>query len=136
LLSILAGASLAFAQDAPQEVTKLVGSTADPDGSHTLTFARKDGASISLKIPPAIAVSAISALSQPTGNGPKKQQVVVVVRQVTMGVNEDGTAIVIAPQGQAGPLEPLGIPVSGAENFINLFQEKLGLARKRSSQPK
>ena len=126
----------AHAQQKTAEVASLVSSTPDADGSHTLTFALKEGGPISLKIPPQIAVQAISALSAPTGSGPNKNQVVAVVQQMTIGINADGSAIVLLPKGKGGPLEPLGIPVAGAENFINLFQEKLGEARKKAAQPK
>lgn len=123
----------AWGADQPSEVGSLIGSKAEPDGSYVLTFGLKQGGQTSLRIPAAVAVQSISALSAPSTNGAQQKLVVAVVQKVSMTVNDDGSAIVILPLGKAGPLEPLGIPAAGAENFIQLFQQKLGEARNKAA---
>ena len=123
----------AWAAEQPSEVASLIGSTAEADGSHVLTFALKQGGQVSLRIPATVAVQSISALSAPTSNGPQQKHMVAVVQKVSMATNDDGSAIVILPEGNAGPLEPLGIPAAGAENFIRLFQQKVGEARSKAA---
>ena len=127
------GLMSAWGADQPSEVGSLIGSKAESDGSYVLTFGLKQGGQISLHLPATVAVQSISALSAPSTNGPQQKHVVAVVQKVSMAINDDGSAIVILPEGKAGPLEPLGIPAAGAENFIRLFQQKLGEARNKAA---
>jgi hypothetical protein len=122
-----------WAADQPSEVGSLIGAIPEADGSHVLTFGLKQGGQVSLRIPAAVAVQSISALSAPSSNGPQQKHMVAVVQKVSMATNDDGSAIVILPEGNAGPLEPLGIPAAGAENFIRLFQQKVGEARSKAA---
>ena len=133
----VAGAALAQSDQQTYAVKDVVGSQSDADGSHTLTFSLADGKRLSLNIPTEAGIKAISALSAPTGTGPTKKQVVVVVPQFAVGVDDKGANLVLVPIRNGSTLEPLGIPVSGAENFIRVLQQKLGEARtKAASQPK
>jgi hypothetical protein len=133
--TVVTAASAASAQTQEQHavVHQLVGSAPRPDGTHSLTFALKDGTRLTLDVPKEETIKVISGLSVPTGDGRAKQEVVAVVQKMAIGVDPTATAIVMIPISSVGPLQALAIPIAGAESFVQLFQKRLGEARAKSS---
>src|SRR3569832_826024 len=127
-----AGAASAQTQEQHAVVQELVSSAPRPDGTHSLTFALKDGSRLTLDVPKEETVKVISGLSAPTGDGPAKQEVVAVVQKIAIGLDPKATAIVKIPISSVGPLQAQAIPIAGAESFVQLFQKRLGEARAKS----
>ncbi len=123
-------------QPTPLIMQDLAGSTANADGSHTLTFALTDGKRFSVQVPAEQSFKVISALSAPTTSGSQQKLTGAIVQRMAIAVAPNGSALILLPVSAAGPLEPLAFPISGVENFIQVLQQKLGEARaKAASQP-
>ena len=131
----LAVTSVGHSQPREQHVVVqgLTKSATRSDGTHSLSFSLADGSQLTLDVPKDQTLRIMSALSAPTGDGASKQEVVAVVQRMAIGADEKGTSVIMIPLSVVGPLQALAIPVSGAEQFIQLFQQRLGEARAKAA---
>ena len=134
-ISILAGANAGHSQPREQHVVVqgLTQSGTRSDGTHSLSFSLGDGSKLTVDVPKDQTLKIISALSAPSVDAGSKQEVVAVVQRMAIGADEKGTSVIIIPLSVVGPLQALAIPVSGAEQFIQLFQQRLGEARAKAA---
>jgi hypothetical protein len=99
---------------------------ADPDGKgYVISLSLENGRQVSIRVPPAEALKIVEGLSKAVTSGPQgQQQVVAVVKSINITADERGRVVVLTPHIRTGPLEPFAIPISGAAQFVQLFQQK------------
>jgi hypothetical protein len=98
---------------------------ADPDGKgYVISLSLENGRQVSIRVPPAEALKIVEGLSKAVTSGPQGQQVVAVVKSINITADERGRVVVLTPYIRSGPLEPFAIPISGADQFVRLFQQK------------
>jgi hypothetical protein len=53
-----------------------------------------------------------------------------------MGVEADpkGQAVILTPRSRSGPLEPLAIPLIGADPLVSVLQAKIAEARENAAK--
>lgn len=145
ILGLLSLCEVAFAQQGVSSVPAkaiLVEKTLDanplPNGkAYRVEFLLKNGKKVSYEIPPSEAVKVADGLSKPAIAGGRKEQVATLVYGMNMQVDSKGLAVVLTPRGRSGPLEPLAIPISGADQFLALLQTKIAEAKANATkQPK
>jgi hypothetical protein len=115
--------------DQPSIVETVISAGPQPDKSYKIAVVLRDGRRLSLEIPPAEAIKIVNGISAAAGLGAQKQQIVTVVHDISIQADSQGRLIILVPRSQSGPLEPLGIPVTGADQFIQLFQQKAAETR-------
>ena len=71
-----------------------------------------------------------------------KQKEATIVSGMTVEIDSKGRAVIITPRSQSGVLEPLAIPISGAELLEKALKTKIAQAKaiaakqpKQSKQP-
>ena len=68
-----------------------------------------------------------------------KQKEAIIVTGMTAEVDLKGKAVILTPRSQSGVLEPLAIPISGANLLVKTLQAKIAeakaIAAKQPKQP-
>ena len=71
-----------------------------------------------------------------------KQKEATIISGMTVEIDSKGRAVIITPRSQSGVLEPLAIPISGAELLEKALKTKIAQAKaiaakqpKQSKQP-
>ena len=71
-----------------------------------------------------------------------KQKEATIISGMTVEIDSKGRAVIITPRNQSGVLEPLAIPISGAELLEKALKTKIAQAKaiaakqpKQSKQP-
>jgi hypothetical protein len=106
-------------------IERVISASPAPDGkAYMLSVTLKGGERLFLGVPLAEAVKIVDGLTRPVGSGSQKQQVVAVVHGMSIQADPQGRAVLLQPRTSAGPLEPLAIPIEGADRFVQLFQQK------------
>ena len=69
-----------------------------------------------------------------------KQKEATILTGMTAEIDSKGTAVILTPRSQSGVLEPLAIPISGANLLVKTLQAKIAeakaIAAKQPKQPK
>ena len=95
------------------------------------------GKRVSYAIPPAEAAKIVDGLSKPAVAGGQSQKVATLVYGMSVQADTKGQAVILTPRGRSGPLEPLAIPLTGADPLVTLLQAKIEEARAiAAKQPK
>ena len=117
----------------PVVVDKVISVNPQADGqNYALTVVLKGGQQLSLQVPAAEAVKIKDGLSKAAGAGANKQQIATVVQEVSIQAEKQGQFVLVQPQSNEGPLEPLAIPTQGGDQFIQLFANKLAEAKRNA----
>ena len=89
------------------------------------------------EVPPSEAAK-IAELSKPAIAG-GHQKVATIVTGMTVEIDSKGKAVILTPRSQSGVLEPLAIPISGANLLVKTLQAKIAeakaIAAKQPKQP-
>ena len=68
-----------------------------------------------------------------------KQKEATIVTGMTVEIDSKGKAVILTPRSQSGVLEPLAIPISGANLLVKTLQAKIAeakaIAAKQPKQP-
>ncbi len=124
---------VAFAQEAAKEaaakattVEKVLGANPEPDGNaYRIDLLLTDGTPVAYEIPPSEASKIANGLSKPAIAGGQNKQVATLVYGMTIEVDSKGEAVILFPRGRYGGLEPLAIPIGGANLLVKALQTKI-----------
>ncbi|MGA7388227.1 MAG: hypothetical protein WBW99_09920 [Pseudolabrys sp.] len=68
-----------------------------------------------------------------------KQKEATIVTGMSVDIDSKGKAVILTPRSQSGVLEPLAIPISGANLLVKTLQAKIAeakaIAAKQPKQP-
>jgi hypothetical protein len=127
-----------FAQEdeSPAVVESVISANPEPDSKvYLVSLVLKGGQRLYLRIPVIEAAKIIDGLSRAAGSDASRGQIAApVVHGITMNADTRGKFILLQPRSNAGSLEPLAIPIEGADNFLQLFQKKIQEARANARQ--
>jgi hypothetical protein len=69
----------------------------------------------------------------------QKQKEATIVSGMTIEIDSEGKAVIVAPRSESGALEPLAIPISGAKLLVDtlvvMIAEAETVASKQSNKP-
>jgi len=110
----------------PVRVSKVLNANPEPDGkAYRIDLQLRSGKRVSYEVSPEEATKIADGLSKPAVAGGQRQKVATLVYGMSVVVDSKGLALVLSPRGRHGPLEPLAIPLSGAEPLVAVLQEKI-----------
>jgi hypothetical protein len=111
-------------------VERVLNANPEPDGkAYRIDFLLKNGQQVSYEIPPPEVIKITDGLSKPAVAGGHSKQVAALVYGMSIEVDAKGLAIILRPSGSAAPLEPLAIPMTGADQFLSVLQSKIAEAK-------
>jgi hypothetical protein len=83
-----------------------------------------DGTRVECEVPLS-ETAKIAELSKPAIAGGQNQHVATLVYGMTIEVDAKGEAVILTPRSRSGALEPLAIPISGANLLVKTLQTKI-----------
>ena len=145
MLTVFALVSLggtAFAQQGTKRaavqatpIVKVLDANPEPDGkAYRIELQLRGGKRVAYKIPPSEAAKIADGLSKPAIAGGKNQKVATLVYGMSVQADSKGQAVILTPRGRSGPLEPLAIPLIGADPLVTLLQAKIEEARANAAK--
>ena len=116
-------------------VNKVLNANPEPDGKvYRIDLQLRGGKRVSYEISPEEATKLADGLSKPAVAGGERQKVATLVYGMSVEVDTKGLAVVLSPRGRSGPLEPLAIPLTGADPLVALLQAKIAEARANAAK--
>lgn len=116
-------------------ISKVLNANPEPDGkAYRIDLQLRGGRRVSYEISPEDATKIADGLSKPAIAGGQRQKVATLVYGMSVEVDKKGLAVVLSPRGRNGPLEPLAIPLTGADPLVALLQAKIAEARANAAQ--
>jgi hypothetical protein len=116
-------------------VEKVLNANPEPDGkTYRVDLQLRGGKRVSYEISPEEAVKVADGLSKPAVAGGQSQKVAALVYGMSVEVDTKGLAVILSPRGRTGPLEPLAIPLSGADPLVSLLQAKIAEAKANAAK--
>ena len=116
-------------------VEKVLNANPAPDGkTYRIDLQLGGGRRVSYEVSPEDATKIADGLSKPAVPGGQRQKVASLVYGMTVEVDSKGLALVLSPRGRTGPLEPLAIPMSGAEPLVSVLQAKIAEAKANAAK--
>jgi hypothetical protein len=110
---------------------------ANPDGKiYRVDLQLRGGKRVSYEISPEEATKIADGLSKPTGEKGQEQKVATLVYGMRVEIDSKGLAVVLTPRGRSGALEPLAIPMAGAEPLVIALQAKIAEAKANAAKDK
>jgi hypothetical protein len=133
---------VAFAQDGAKRgavkavpVSKVLNANPAPDGkSYRIDLQLRGGKRVSYELSPEEATKIADGLVKSTVPGGQRQRVATLVYGMSVVVDTKGLAVILMPRGRLGPLEPLAIPLSGADPLVALLQAKIAEAKANAAR--
>jgi hypothetical protein len=118
-------------------VEKVLNANPQPDGKHyRVDLQLQGGKRVSYEISPEEATKIADGLSKPAVEGGQEQKVATLVYGMRVEVDSKGLALVLTPRGRSGTLEPLAIPMTGAEPLVIALQAKIAEAKANAAKNK
>ena len=116
-------------------VEKVLNANPEPDGkAYRVDLQLAAGKRVSYRISPQDAVKINDGLSKPAVPGGQARKVATLLYGMSVEVDKQGRALVLAPRGRAGVLESLAIPLDGAELLVSALQTKIKEAKANAAQ--
>ncbi len=141
IVALVSLCGVAFAQHekaAPAKairIEKVLDANPDADGkTYRIELQLRGGRRVSYEISPAEATKLADGLSKPATAGGDRQKVATLVYAMSVQADTKGLALILSPRGRTGPLEPLAIPITGAEPLVTLLQAKIAEAKALAAQ--
>jgi hypothetical protein len=141
MFALVSLCGVAFAQHekvAPAKamlVEKVLDANPVPDGKvYRMELQLRGGKRVAYEIPPAEATKIADGLSKPAIAGGERQSVATLVYGISVQADAKGLALILSPRGRTGPLEPLAVPLTGAEPLVALLQAKITEAKAIAAQ--
>ena len=133
-----------FAQDGTNRgavnavtVEKVLNANPQPDGKlYRVDLQLRGGKRVSYEISPEEATKIADGLSKPAVEGGQEQKVATLVYGMRVEIDSKGLAVVLTPRGRSGTLEPLAIPMAGAEPLVIALQAKIAEAKANAAKDK
>jgi hypothetical protein len=117
-------------------VEKVLNANPEPDGkAYRIDLELRGGKRVSFEISPTEATKLADGLSKPAVAGGERQKVATLVYGMGVEIDNKGLAVVLTPRGRSGPLEPLAIPLAGAEPLVSVLQAKIAEAKANATKP-
>ena len=111
-------------------IEKVLNANPEPDGkAYRIDLLLRDGTRAAYEIPPSEAAKIADGLSKRAIAGGQNQQVATLVYGMNIQVDSKGEAVIVTPRGRSGALEPLAIPISGANLLVKALQTKIAEAK-------
>ena len=111
-------------------IEKVLDANPEPDGkAYRIDLLLMDGTRVAYEIPPSEAAKIADGLSKPAIAGGQNRQVATLVSGMTIQVDSKGEAVILTPRSRSGALEPLAIPISGANLLVKTLQTKIAEAK-------
>ncbi len=118
-------------------VEKVLNANPQPDGKlYRVDLQLRGGKRVSYEISPEEATKIADGLSKPAVEGGQKQKVATLVYGMRVEMDSKGLAVVLIPRGRSGTLEPLAIPMAGAEPLVIALQAKIAEAKANAAKNK
>ena len=118
-------------------VEKVLNANPQPDGKfYRVDLQLRGGRRVSYEISPEQATKIADGLSKPAVEGGQEQKVATLVYGMRVEVDSKGLALVLTPRGRSGTLEPLAIPMAGAEPLVIALQAKIAEAKANAAKDK
>jgi len=116
-------------------IEKVLDANPEPDGkAYRIDLQLRGGKRVSYEISPAEATKLADGLSKPAIAGGQRQKVATLVYGMSVEADVKGLAVILTPRGRSGPLEPLAIPLTGADPLVTLLQAKIAEARANAAK--
>jgi len=116
-------------------VDKVLNANPEADGkAYRIDLQLRGGKRVSFEISPEEATKLADGLSKPAVAGGEHQKVATLVYGMKVEVDNKGLAVVLTPRGRSGSLEPLAIPLTGAEPLVSVLQAKIAEAKANAAQ--
>ena len=133
-----------FAQDGTNRgavnavtVEKVLNANPQPDGKlYRVDLQLRGGKRVSYEISPEEATKIADGLSKPAVEKGQEQKVATLVYGMRVEIDSKGLAVVLTPRGRSGTLEPLAIPMAGAEPLVIALQAKIAEAKANAAKNK
>ena len=118
-------------------VEKVLNANPQPDGKlYRVDLQLRGGRRVSYEISPEQATKIADGLSKPAVEGGHEQKVATLVYGMRVEIDSKGLAVVLTPRGRSGTLEPLAIPMAGAEPLVIALQAKIAEAKANAAKDK
>jgi len=118
-------------------VEKVLNANPQPDGKlYRVDLQLRGGKRVSYEISPEEATKIADGLSKPAVEGGQEQKVATLVYGMRVEIDSKGLAVVLTPRGRSGTLEPLAIPMAGAEPLVIALQAKIAEAKANAAKDK
>ena len=146
LFALVSQGGVALAQQGTQgavveatPIEKVLDANPEPGGkAYQIDLLLSNGTRVAYTIPPSEAAKIADGLSKSVAGG-QNQKVATVVSGMSIQINSKGKAVILTPRSQSGVLEPLAIPISGANLLVKTLQAKIAeakaIAAKQPKQP-
>jgi hypothetical protein len=116
-------------------VTKVLNANPQPDGkTYRIDLQLRGGKRVSYELSPEEATKIADGLSKRPVPGGQSQKVANLVYGMKVEVDTKGLAVILMPRGRSGPLEPLAIPLSGADPLVAVLQAKIAEAKANAAR--
>ena len=137
LVTLVSQGGVAFAQQSTQgavaeatPIEKVLEANPEPDGkAYRIDLLLSEGTRVAYKIPASEAANMADGLSKPAIAGGRNQKVATIVSGMTIQVDSKGEAVILTRRSRSGALEPLAIPMSGANLLVKTLQTKIAEAK-------
>jgi hypothetical protein len=145
LVALVSQGGVAFAQQSTQgavaeatPIEKVLEANPEPDGkAYRIDLLLSEGTRVAYKIPASEAAKIADGLSKPAIAEGRNQKFATIVSGMSIETDAKGKAVIIIPRSQSGVLEPLAIPISGAELLVAALKTKIVQAKATAAkQPK
>jgi hypothetical protein len=111
-------------------VASVVNANPTADGkSFQIELLLKNGRRVSYEFSPDQARQVADGLSKPASAGAQKLQVAALVYGMMIQADPQGRAVIIIPRNQSGNLQPLAIPLTGADQLLETLRAKIAEAK-------
>jgi len=142
MLALVSLSGVAFAQQnrnhaavKATRIEKVLDANPEPDGkAYRIELQLKRGRRVAYEIPPPEASKIADGLSKPAVAGGQKQRVATLVYGISIQADAKGQAVILTPRGRSGPLEALAIPLSGADQFLEVLRAKIAEAKANAAK--
>jgi len=118
-------------------IEKVLDANPEPDGkAYRIDLLLRDGTRVAYEIPRSEAAKMADGLSKSMMPGGQKQKVATIVSGMSIEIDSEGKAVILTPRSQSGVLEPLAIPISGANLLVKTLQTKIAQAKATAKPPR
>ena len=116
-------------------VEKVLNANPQPDGKlYRIDLQLRGGKRVSYEMSPEEATKIADGLSKPAVKGGQEQKVATLVYGMRVEMDSKGLVVVLIPRGRSGTLEPLAIPMAGAEPLVIALQAKIAEAKANAAK--
>lgn len=111
-------------------IAAVVNANPEPDGNtFRLDLLLKNGRHASFELSPPEARQIADGLSKPASPGAQKLEVAALVYGMVIQADPQGRAVILIPRDAKSNLQPLAIPLTGADQLLETLKQKIAEAK-------